>query len=598
MEGSTTPPGEAHGHHNHNDWDTATEIDPELQYASIVQTNHGPTLVEPARRSSSVRNHHPRSTSRASEEAAAVRNQHTNINDMAVKKEGKHAAAADTNRDYKMVEFGPDDPENPKNWSKAYKWYCTMVVAITCFVVAFCSSVITADVSSVAKEFGVSYEAALVPITVFVVGFGVGPMIFAPLSEIYGRQIIYASTLFVAVIFIIPCAVSKNIGTLIVCRLIDGIAFSAPMTLVGGTLADLWRNEERGVPMAAFSAAPFIGPAIGPLVGGFIADGAGWRWLYWIQLIMAFVIWIMISFTVPETYAPTILLRRAKKLRKTTGDLDHVTEGELDARPFSERLGVFLIRPFQLLFRELIVLLISLYMSVLYGLLYMFFVAYPIVFEKRKGYSASITGLMFIPLAVGVVLAAFCAPWVNNHYLTLVKKHNGKPPAEIRLIPMMASCWFIPIGLFIFAWTSFERLIWVGPCLAGLPVGFGFIFLYNAANNYLVDSYQHQAASALAAKTCIRSFWGAATVLFTEQMYDRLNDQWATTLLAFISLACCGIPFLFWRYGARIRAKSKYAFGGDEDETSGDEEKARTVDGRTHADAEDLRRAMSYVSNP
>lgn len=193
----------------------------------------------------------------------------------------------ETQQDYKLVTFAEGDPGNPKNWSKGYKWYCTMVVAITCFVVAFCSSVITADVDSVAHEFGISHEAALLPITVFVVGFGVGkflhlgrrrhgtiwvifrdltcydtgPMVFAPLSEVYGRQIIYGTTLLLAVVFIIPCAVSKNIGTLIVCRLIDGIAFSAPMTLVGGTLADLWRNEERGVPMAAFSAAPFIGPA-------------------------------------------------------------------------------------------------------------------------------------------------------------------------------------------------------------------------------------------------------------------------------------------------------------------------------------------------
>ena len=421
-------------------------------------------------------------------------------------------------------------------------------------------------------------------------------MIFAPLSEVYGRQIIYVSTLFVAVIFIIPCAVAKNIETLIICRLIDGIAFSAPMTLVGGTLADLWRNEERGVPMAAFSAAPFIGPAIGPLVGGFIADGAGWRWLYWIQLILAFVVWVAIAFTVPETYAPTILARRAKKLRKETGDQNHVTEADLDPRPFSERMRVFLVRPFQLLFQEVIVLLISLYMSVLYGLLYMFFVAYPIIFEKRKGWSKSMSGLMFIPLAVGVVLAAMCAPWVNNHYIKMVRKHNGNAPAEIRLIPMMLSCWFIPIGLFIFAWTSYAHISWVGPCLAGLPVGFGFIFLYNSANNYLVDSYQHQAASALAAKTFIRSFWGAATVLFTEQMYDRLGDQWATSLLGFISLACCAIPFLFWRYGARIRSKSKYAFGGDEDPALQPEALAGKTEG--HHDPEDLRRARSYVNNP
>jgi multidrug resistance protein len=468
---------------------------------------------------------------------------------------------------YELVTFTVGDPENPKNWSKAFKWWCTMVVAFTCFTVAFNSAVITANMEGPAEEFGVSEEVSLLAITMFVIGFGIGPMAFAPMSEILGRRIIYGTTLFVAVIFIIPCAVSKNAATLVVCRLIDGIAFSAPMTLVGGTLADLWRAEERGVPMAAFSAAPFIGPAIGPLIGGFISDNAGWRWLYWIQLILSTVIWVVMTFTVPETYAPTILGRRAKKMRADSGDDKFVTEQDLDLRPFSERLRVFLVRPFQLLFLEPIVLFISLYMSVLYGLLYMFFVAYPIVYQEGKGYSASTTGLMFIPIAVGVILSAACAPLVNKHYLTLVAKHNGKPPAEARLIPMMLSCWFIPIGLFIFAWTSYPELSWVGPALGGAPVGFGFIFLYNSANNYLVDSYQHLAASALAAKTCIRSFWGACVVLFTTQMYHRLGYQWASSLLAFIALACCAIPFVFYFKGEAIRRRSKYAYAGDEEKS-------------------------------
>lgn len=195
------------------------------------------------------------------------------------------------------------------------------------------------------------------------------------MSEMVGRRLVYGVTLFVAVVFVIPCAVAQNIGTLIVCRLIDGIAFSAPMTLVGGTLADLWRNEERGVPMAAFSAAPFLGPAIGPLVGGFLGDAAGWRWLYWLQLILSGVAWFLITVTVPETYAPTILKRRAKKLRKAENDPKYVTEGELNALPINEKLRIVLLRPFQLLLLEPIVLFISVYMSVLYGLLYMFFVA-------------------------------------------------------------------------------------------------------------------------------------------------------------------------------------------------------------------------------
>lgn len=192
-------------------------------------------------------------------------------------------------------------------------------------------------------------------------------------------------------------------------------------------------------------------------------------------------------------------------------------------------------------------------------------VAYPIIYQEGKSYTASKTGLMFIPVAVGVLLSAACAPSVNKHYLSLYTTHGGKPPAEARLIPMMVSCWFIPIGLFIFAWTSYPSLSWAGPAMGGFPVGFGFIFLYNSANNYLVDSYQHQAASALAAKTFLRSFWGAAVPLFTVQMYHRLGDQWASSLLAFISLACCAIPFVFYYKGAAIRRYSRYAYAQDEE---------------------------------
>ena len=388
-------------------------------------------------------------------------------------------------------------------------------------------------------------------------------MVFAPWSEISGRQIVYGTTILVAVIFTVPCAVAKNIETLLVCRLFAGIAISAPMTLVGGSLADLWANEERGVPMAFFSAAPFVGPAIGPLVGGFLSEAAGWRWLYWIQLILTATCWILITFTVPETYAPTLLSRRASKLRKETHDKSYLTELELNARPLSATLKICMTRPFVLLFRELIVFLITLYMSVLYGLLYMFFIAYPIIYQRGKGYTASQTGLMFIPIAVGVVLSAACAPFVNKHYLSLfARQEDGKPPAaEARLIPMLFSCWFIPIGLFIFAWTSYPTLHWAGPALGGFPVGFGFIFLYNSAKNYLVDTYQHLAASALAAKTFLRSMWGAVVVLFTIQMFDRLGFQWAGSLLAFISLACCAIPFFFYFHGAKIRERAKYAFG-------------------------------------
>jgi hypothetical protein len=174
-----------------------------------------------------------------------------------------HTNATGNIERYELVTFKTDDPGNPKNWSKPFKWWCTMCVAITCFVVAFNSAVITADLEGVGEEFHVSEEVTLLTITLFVIGFGIGPMVFAPASEIWGRRPVYGVTLALALLFTIPGAVAKNIGTLLVTRFIAGVAFSAPMSLVGGTLVDLWRNEERGVPMAAFSAAPFIGPGVG-----------------------------------------------------------------------------------------------------------------------------------------------------------------------------------------------------------------------------------------------------------------------------------------------------------------------------------------------
>jgi hypothetical protein len=144
--------------------------------------------------------------------------------------------------------------------------------------------------------------------------------------------------------------------------------------------------------------------------------------------------------------------------------------------------------------------------------------SYPIIYGEGKGWTPGSTGLMFIPIAGGTMLSLICSPIINKHYLSISARHNGHPPAEARLIPMMVTCWTIPIGMFISAWTSYPDLSWAGPCLAGFPIGVGFVFLYNSVNNYLVDSYQHIAASALAAKTLIRSIWGACTVLFTIQM--------------------------------------------------------------------------------
>ncbi|CCE73002.1 Piso0_000011 [Millerozyma farinosa CBS 7064] len=475
----------------------------------------------------------------------------------------------DENLQLRIVQFIPGDEGNPKNKSKAVKWAYTMLLGSICFMVALGSAIVTGDMTGPMAYFGVSMEVIILSsVTMFVLGFGLGPCLFAPLSEEIGRKPVYTCTLMLAFIFIIPCAVAKNISTLLVCRLIDGIAFSAPMTLIGGSLADIWEEDERGAAMAIFSAAPFLGPVAGPVFGGLLGDFTStWRWIYWTFLIVSGVFIAVFTLALPETHANTILKRRAKKLRKITGDETYRSIAELKIKTMKEICHESLLRPFVLL-SELIVFLITLYMSVLYGLLYMFFFAYPVVFGEGKGFSDTMVGVMFLPIAGGVMFATALAPLVNKDYnrrANVYRSRGELPPAELRLIPMMVGCWFIPIGLFSFAWSSYPRISWAGPCFSGFAAGFGFCALYNPANNYIVDSYQHYAASALAAKTLVRSVWGACVPLFTIQMYHRLGYQWASSLMAFISLACCAIPYLFYFFGSRIRKFSRYAYSPDEE---------------------------------
>ena len=470
----------------------------------------------------------------------------------------------DAETSLRLVEFVENDKENPKNMGTARKWVITGILGSICFVVALGSAIVTGDLERPRDYFGVSEEVIiLASVTMFVLGFGFGPCLFAPLSEEVGRKPVYLVTLFLGIIFIIPCGLAKNIATLLVCRLIDGLAFSAPMTLIGGSLADIWKDSERGMGMAIFSAAPFLGPVTGPIFGGLIGDYAStWRWIYWCFLIIAAFFYVLLALLVPETHTNTLLKKRAKMFRKKTGDNKYKALCELKVRSIQTVAKDSLLRPFALL-SELIVFLMTLYMAVVYGLLYMFFFAYPVIYMEGKGWSASKTGIMFIPIGVGVLIATAAAPFFNKDYNRRAQPYRDRgelAPPELRLIPMMVSCWFVPIGLFCFAWTSYERISWAGPCFSGLAAGFGFCALYNPANNYIVDSYQHYAASALAAKTLVRSIWGACVPLFTIQMYHRLGYQWASSLMAFISLGCCIIPFLFYIFGAKIRKFSRYAF--------------------------------------
>ncbi|KAK9370950.1 major facilitator superfamily domain-containing protein [Lipomyces kononenkoae] len=454
--------------------------------------------------------------------------------------------------DIEYVTFKIGDPENPMNWNTTFKWFITMLVSVLVIAVAFGSSCVTGGLGLIEEKYNVSLEVSILTCSVMVIGFAVGPLAWSPLSEQYGRRPIYVFSLFLYTIFNIPCALSPNIGGLLACRFLCGVFASSGLVLAGGTIADIWPMAHRGNAIAYFAAAPYAGPVFGPLICGWINVGSHrLDLIFWVNMAFSGAMFIAIS-AIPETYAPVILKRRAAKLRKETGNSNIMTEQERLKAPLSEIIRTVLVRPILLIMTEPVLDLMNTYIILIYSLLYAFFFAYPVIFQELYGYNDGMIGLMFIPILIGAMLALVTTPLLEKLYTKTISRR--RPTPEDRLIGSMIGAPFVPIALFILGATSYKHIIWVGPSSAGLAFGYGMVLIYFSVNNYIIDSYEKCAASALAAKVFTRSAGGAAFPLFTTQMYQNLGLQWASWLLAFISLAMVTIPFGFYRYGSHLRS--------------------------------------------
>ncbi|KAI1409541.1 polyamine transporter 1 [Hypoxylon sp. FL1857] len=465
-----------------------------------------------------------------------------------------------THDDPFIVDFIPDDPKNPMKFSETKKWSITALQAIAVLAVTFVSTAYSGGMSEVVKEFHISEEIGILGISLFVLGFALGPLVWAPLSEMYGRQILFFFTYMGLTAFNAGAAGSPNIQTLIILRFFAGTIGSSPLTNAGGVIADMFPATKRGLATAMFATAPFLGPSIGPIAGGFLGVAGGWRWVEGLMACFTGILWIVCSSCVPETYAPILLRRRAEKLSEVTGK---VYVSKLDVgkpkKTVRQEFKVALSRPWILLFREPIVLLLSLYMAIVYGTLYMMFAAFPIVFQQQRGWSPGIGGLAFLGIAVGMLFSVSYSVWDNKRYARTSARHHGNAPPEARLPPAMIGSILLPVGLFWFAWTNGSNIHWIVCIIASTFFASGLVLVFLSLMNYMIDSYVIYAASALAANSVLRSIFGAAFPLFTGAMYNNLGIHWASSIPGFLAIFCLPFPWLFYRYGAAIRMRCKFA---------------------------------------
>ena len=409
-------------------------------------------------------------------------------------------------------------------------------------------------------SFGVTSNilAGLV-VSIYILGFAIGPLFIAPMSEMYGRFTTYNICNAFFIVFTIACAVSNSMGMLIAFRVLAGMAGAAPLTMGGGTIADIFPAEQRAGAMAIWSMGPLLGPVLGPVAGGFLVKAKGWRWVFWIIAIFAAFFSALLFFLGRETYAPTLLARKTKRLQKSTGNTN--LRSKLDSGlPPREIFLRSIVRPMKMLLRSPIVLLMSVYVSINYGIMYLFFTTMTFVFEGTYHFSSGSVGLAYLGMGVGLILGMAYVGKASDVYVRRAQASPGgaKPEHRLELPLTLPGAILLPCGVFIYGWTTQYEVHWIVPIIGTALVGLGNLTGMMTIQTYLVDAFTVHAASAIAANTVLRSVFGAFLPLAGLDMFDALGLGWGNSLLGFIALALIPVPVLFRFRGERIRKSKRF----------------------------------------
>ncbi|KIH90317.1 MFS multidrug transporter [Sporothrix brasiliensis 5110] len=461
---------------------------------------------------------------------------------------------------------GPDDPENPKNWTISRKWAAVFVVSLFTFISPVSSSMVAPALPDIGRELDITSSVEqLLTLSIFILAYAVGPLFLGPLSELYGRVIVLQLSNLLYLFFNLGCGLAKTRGQMIAFRFLSGFGGSAPLAIGGGVLADLFTAEQRGRALSMYSLAPLLGPAVGPIAGAFIAQNTSWRWVFYSTTIADGIIQFAGLFFLRETFAPVLLTWKRNRLRKETGnDALYTAFDEARAGGVWYTLRIALSRPFVMVSSQLIIQVLALYMMYLYGIMYLVLATFPSlwteVYHERQG----IAGLNYIALGVGLSAGAqVMAPLQDRVYAYLKRRYNvsvGRP--EFRVPIMVPGSILVPAGLLIFGWTAEYKTHWIGPNIGAALLASGVIIGFQCIQGYLVDTYTRYAASAVGATTVLRSIAGFGFPLFAPNLYSSLGYGKGNTVLAAIGIAVgWPAPFLLWKYGPYLRAK-KSSFQG------------------------------------
>lgn len=385
-----------------------------------------------------------------------------------------------------------------------------------------------------------------------------GPIIFAPMSESWGRRPVFLVSFTIYTAFTLGCALSPNWPAFLFFRFMLGCGAAVPQTVSGGLFCDIYADlRSRGMAVAMLGLTSNVGPLIGPIISGFTSTTV-WQWQFWCALVLACVNWVMLLF-LPETCAPVL---NACHPNGAAGENQHkpIASAAKEMPLSLRRQARVFTRPIRIL-SEPLVLFTDLFILYQYVIYFLYFGAYPVIFRGTYGMSDGMSALMFIPTGIGAVLAiAIFAAWDKFHKRGVERGSPWALREEYRRLPL--ACLggpLLALSEFWLGWIARPDIHWIIPAASGIPLGIGIDLTFLALNNYLTDAYDIYSASALASSVFTRNVLAAVLIPFTTYpLYENMGTAWACTLLGCLCVILIPIPFAFIRWGPAMRKRNPF----------------------------------------
>ncbi|KAK8010797.1 major facilitator superfamily transporter [Apiospora arundinis] len=455
---------------------------------------------------------------------------------------------------------GQDDPKHPQNFSRSRQYWIICLLSLVTFMTPLASSILAPGIKLYSAEFGVtSATLGAMPVSIYLLGYAIGPLFLSPLSEIYGRFVVLSCSNVFFCIWFIGTALAPNLPSLVIFRLLNGIGGSATLTLGGSVIADVFPVERRGFAISIWTIGPTMGPSLGPVIGAFIASTIGWRWTSWIVMIPSTLATILLIIMLPETNSWVLIRRKVATLRKELGRPDLVSCYETEQSRELSAWGVIrqgLTRPLKFLFLCPMIAILSLYISFVYGTIYLMYNTVSPVFAGQYGWGNGVSGLPFLAMGLGYAVGLITfSLWSDRAVVSRTKLNGGVYEPEMRLPIMLWYALVTPITFFWYGWSAQYKTHWIVPILGLAPLGVGMFGIYMAAQAYIIDAYPVYAASSLAAFAVLRSLVAAFLPLAGTDLFDHLGLGWGNSVLGFICVAMIPIPVLIGRFGTKIRKR-------------------------------------------